>query len=198
MKTVFTIFSVLLGFVSVAQNEDVIDGFTATEFNGKVLLTWSVKQGNTCNGVDILHSLDSVNFTKIGSIEGICGSTQASIAYDFTDLDPEKNVINYYRLQLGGIGYSKIVGAEVLDLAGSNFTIRPNPISDFSELIFDNETAATYKLTVFAPDGTIAYSDRTNGELFLLSRLDFDQGFYFFNIAKEGDKPKIAGKFMVY
>lgn len=197
MRTAFIIIFSLLGFVATAQNEEVIDGLSATEFNGKVLLSWSVRQGYTCNGVDILHSTDSVNFTKIGSIEGICGSTQASIAYSFTDIDPEKNAINYYRLQLGGIGFSIIVNAEVLDLAGSNFIIRPNPVSDFSELIFDNETAATYNLTVYRTDGTLAFSDQTNGELFVLSRLEFDQGFYFFYIAKEGEKPKITGKFSV-
>ena len=92
-----------------AQNEDVIEYLNASEFNGKVLLSWSIMQGNTCNGIQILHSTDSINFSQISSIEGICGSTQQSISYSFTDLSPEKNANNYYRLQLGGLGFSWIV-----------------------------------------------------------------------------------------
>lgn len=197
MKTLASFILICFAFVSSAQNEDVIDGLTATEFNGKVLLTWSVKQGNTCNGVQILHSLDSVNFTQIGSIEGICGSSASSIAYDFTHLDPEKNAINYYRLQLGSIGFSWIVQAEVLDLAGTNYLLRPNPVTDFSELFFDNETATTHYLEVFGTDGHLAYETQTNGELFVLSSNEIDPGFYFFSIRKEGEMPKITGKFLV-
>lgn len=197
MKLLFVTFF-LFSLSSFAQNEDVIEGFTATEFNGKVLLTWSVKQGFTCNGVEILHSLDSVNFTQIGSIEGICGSTAESIAYDFTHLDPDKNVTNYYRLHLGGVGFSKIISTEVLDLAGTNYLLRPNPIVSHSELFFDNETAASYEFTVYTSQGVRVFTDQTNGELFLINRSDFNEGMYFFTINKEWEDPKITGKFLVF
>ena len=198
MKAFLTILFLLFSGVSVAQNEDVIESFTATEFNGKVLLTWSVKKGNTCNGVDILHLIDSVNFTKIGSIEGICGSSSASIPYDFTHLHPKKNAINYYRLSLGGVGFSKIVGAEVLDLSGANYQLRPNPVTDFSELFFANESAQLNVLNVYSSEGVNVYQTQTQGDLFLLDALDFDQGIYFFSVNQEGEDPKITGKFLVY
>jgi len=183
---------------SVGQNEDVIAGLSATEFNGKVLLTWSIKKGNTCNGVKVLHSLDSTNFAQIGSIEGICGSTAESISYDFTHLDPDKNAVNYYRLQLGGIGFSWIVNAEVLDLAGTNYVLRPNPVVGTSELFFDNGTNATFELKVFGLDGIPVHEAETNGELFLLDTQDFLPGFYHFVISKKGELPKIKGKLEVF
>ncbi|MGY8927636.1 MAG: hypothetical protein ACKVJC_10130, partial [Flavobacteriales bacterium] len=77
MKTASILLFMFIGFSSLSQNEDVISHFSATEFNGKVLLTFAITQGNTCNGVVILHSTDSVNFTQVESIEGICGSSQA-------------------------------------------------------------------------------------------------------------------------
>lgn len=198
MKIVFFILFVFVSSLSVAQNEDVIEGFTATEFNGKVLLSWSIKQGNTCNGVEILHSIDSVSFNEIGSFVGICGSSSASISYDFTHLYPEKNAVNYYRLSLGGLGFSKIVSAEVLDLSGANYLLRPNPVTDFSELFFDNETAQLHELSVYSSEGVQVFYEQTTGELFLIDALNFDQGIYFFSIKKEGEVPKLTGKFLVY
>ncbi len=198
MKTALLFIVLCFSLPSFGQNESIIHGFTATEFNGKVLLTWAIVQGETCNGVEILHSVDSVNFTPIGSIEGICGSTAASISYDFTDVDPIENEVNYYRLHLGGAGFSKIVSTEVLDLSGANFLLRPNPVVDFSELIFSNNTAATFELNVLSAQGKMVYEDQTNGELFVIDALDFDQGVYYFSIRKEGEAPKIKGKFIIY
>ena len=42
------------------------------------------------------------------------------------------------------------------------------------------------------------YEDQTNGELFVIDALDFDQGVYYFSIRKEGEAPKITGKFIIY
>lgn len=198
MRSLIIFLGLIVPLCSLGQNEDVIEGLSATEFNGKVLLTWSVKQGNTCNGVQILHSLDSTNFTQIGSIEGICGSSSESISYDFTHLDPGKNAINYYRLHLGGVGFSWIVNAEVLDLAGTNYVLRPNPVVGFSELFFDNGTNATFELKVFGVDGELVHEAETNGELFILNSGDFIQGFYHFAISKKGELPKITGKLEVF
>jgi len=197
MKIISVLLIVLLGFNSMSQNEDVIDGLTATEFNGKVLLTWSIKQGNTCNGVVILRSIDSVNFVEIGSIEGICGSSQEEIHYDFTDISPEKNAVNYYRLSLGGIGFSWIVSAEVIDMGANNSLLRPNPINESAELFFDNETSALMTLKIFSDNGRLVKSESTIGELFILNKSEYGAGMYYYTISFEGTKPEIKGKFIV-
>lgn len=197
MKIISVFLFVLLGFNSLSQNEDIIDGLMATEFNGKVLITWSIKQGNTCNGVLILRSTDSVNFTQIGSIEGICGSSADEIFYDFTDISPVKNAINYYRLSLGGIGFSWIVSAEVIDMGANNSLLRPNPISESSELFFDNETSSLMTLHVYSTDGILVNSENTSSEMFILNKLDYRSGMYFYVIFEEGVKPEVTGKFVV-
>ncbi|MBL4862267.1 MAG: T9SS type A sorting domain-containing protein [Crocinitomicaceae bacterium] len=202
MKLIFYILSALFLTVfsssnAFGQNEDVIDGFTASEFNGKVLLSWTIKQGNTCNGVKILRSTDAFDFAQIGSIQGICGSSAESIAYEFTDLFPVKNAVNYYRLSLGGVGFSWIVSVEVIDLEANNYLLRPNPISDSSQLYFDNETNNVMKLEVFDPSGVRVHEDQTSGELFILDKQDYGSGLYFFVLSKEGTKPFVSGKFVV-
>jgi hypothetical protein len=187
-----------LSLTVTAQNEDVILNFDATEFNGKVLLTWEIEQGYTCNGVQILRSIDSVNFTQIGSIEGICGSTLASIKYNFTDLFPEKNEVNYYRLSLGGIGFSWIISAEVIDVGANNYVIRPNPIVSNAELLYNNDSGKLYKLTVYNNYGEEVYIDYTNSESFIISKQNFSSsGKLFFVISSDESENTVKGNFLV-
>ena len=197
MKTASILLFMFIGFSSLSQNEDVISHFSATEFNGKVLLTFAITQGNTCNGVVILHSTDSVNFTQVESIEGICGSSQAQIEYDFTHLDPEKNVVNYYRLSLGGIGFSWIVSAEVIDLGVNKVLLRPNPIAEGSELFFDNETNSLINLRIYSSAGILIKSEQTTSELFILNGSEFESGMYFYTITPVGINPEVKGRFIV-
>ena len=197
MKTASILLFMFIGFSSLSQNEDVISHFSATEFNGKVLLTFAITQGNTCNGVVILHSTDSVNFTQVESIEGICGSSQAQIEYDFTHLDPEKNVVNYYRLSLGGIGFSWIVSAEVIDLGVNKVLLRPNPIAEGSELFFDNETNSVINLRIYSSARILIKSEQTTSELFILNGSEFESGMYFYTINPEGINPEVKGRFIV-
>lgn len=167
---------VFFGLVSSvsAQNEDVISGLDANELNGKVLLTWSIKQGNTCNGINILRSTDSINFIFVGSINGVCGSSSAELPYEFTDLNPVKNKRNYYRLSLGGIGFSWIVSAEVIDVNSNNYMLRPNPIGDSSELHFKNDGSNTVEFIVYNEMGSKVKSLTTINKKIILSQQDYE------------------------
>jgi hypothetical protein len=182
---------------SFGQNEDVIGGFTATEFNGKVLLSWAVKQGNTCNGIQILRSTDSVNFSPIGSINGICGSTQGDTPYEFTDIAPIKNAINYYRLNMGGIGFSVIVSAEVIDIAENNYLLRPNPIETNSELHFQNDASNTVVVSIYDLNGNLHSRIETIEEMILLSSDSFEAGPYFFVVEDLVRNTQVRGRFVV-
>ena len=180
-----------------AQNEDVIEYLNASEFNGKVLLSWSIMQGNTCNGIQILHSTDSINFSQISSIEGICGSTQQSISYSFTDLSPEKNANNYYRLQLGGLGFSWIVSVEVIDLGMNTSIVRPNPLSKTSELLFDNEANFEVFISVYSSSGVLVNMRSTVSEQILLEKSKYTAGLYHYVLTSEESGVFGTGKFVV-
>lgn len=195
----FNILLVFFGLLSnaSAQNEDVIGYFNASEFNGKVLLTWSIKQGNTCNGVQVLRSTDSINFAPIGSINGVCGSTLEEVPYELTDVNPIKNERNYYRLSLGGIGFSWIVSAEVIDISSNNYLLRPNPISDSSELHFQNDASNTIEISIFNQSGVRVKAYSTIEEKVVLSKSDYSKGVYFFTIIDSVGDSKVTGKFLV-
>ena len=193
-----TVFFLIVSTHVLSQNEDVIEAFSASEFNNKVLLAFSITQGNTCNGVEIFRSTDSLNYTKVGSIEGICGSTQETIKYEFTDSDPVINNVNYYRLLLGGFGYSWVVSTEVIDVSGADYLLNPNPVTYTSELNFDNESNDLITLKVFALSGELVHSESTIGEQFVLNRLDYNSGLYLFHLIPQSGMDVISGKFVVF
>ena len=200
MKSIiYNLVFLIFGFVSSvsAQNEDVISNLSADEINGKVLLTWSIKQGNTCNGINILRSTDSVNFIFIGSINGVCGSSQEELPYEFTDLDPEKNKRNYYRLSLGGIGFSWIVSSEVIDVTSNNYLLRPNPIVDSSELHFKNDASNIIEFIVYDNMGNKVKSLTTIEKKIILQQQDYKSGMYFFVLINATHNNKISGRFVV-
>lgn len=182
---------------AVGQNENVVLNLTATEFNGKVLLTWSVTQGNTCNGITILHSTDTNNFTQVGTIEGICGSTAETIAYQFTDDAPSVNQTNYYKLSLGGIGFSYSVNVDVIDAGDQVYIVTPNPVSNESQLIFDNENQENVIITFFNERGEIVHEESSSEQSISIGREKFKQGAYFFVLKSDGTIEPFSGKFSV-
>lgn len=180
-----------------AQNEEVVLNLSATEFNGKVLLTWAITQGNTCNGINILHATDSVNFSPIGSIEGICGSTAETIDYQFTDNTPSVNQSNYYKLSMGGLGFSYSVNVDVIDAGDQTYIVSPNPVYNESQLIFNNENQENITITFFNERGEVIGEQSSSEQSIAINRSKFTQGTYFFVLKSDGAIESFSGKFSV-
>jgi hypothetical protein len=178
--------------------QGAVTNFKAEEINENVYLTWTIKQGFTCNGVEVLRSTDSVNFVKVGDIEGICGSTAEEIHYDFTDIFPEKNADNFYRLSLGGLGFSSIISIRVVDLPANKYLVVPNPLTENTQIFFENSAFAICSLTVYDPGGQPLYQAMTTGEAFSLQKENFPDGVYFFRISYDNSKEDLVGRFVAY
>ncbi|OFZ21138.1 MAG: hypothetical protein A3D92_15710 [Bacteroidetes bacterium RIFCSPHIGHO2_02_FULL_44_7] len=197
MKTGLLIVFFLQLLTANAQVGDTVMNFRAEELNGNVYLTWSIKQGFTCNGMDVYRSIDSAHYTKIGDIEGICGSSAAAIAYDFTDQFPEKNTRNYYRLSLGGVTNSHAISIDIIDISANKYLIVPNPVNFESDLYFENASSATCVLTTMDGRGIQIISETNTDEVFQLRAGDYASGTYWFRIDYGNGNPSIAGSFVV-
>ncbi len=197
MRRTFFILCLLILSSSFAQNEAVIGYFNATELNGRVFLTWNIKQGNTCNGVKVEHSVDSVNFAEIGSIEGVCGSNSANVAYEFTHHNPTLNAVNYYRLLLGGVGYSWVISEKLVAINELGYTIAPQPITEKSTLYFENPNNKEHRFIVSSLSGGIVHSELSLGEQINLGELKFRSGIYYFELQEVGTSTNVRGKFIV-
>jgi len=180
-----------------AQDGIVQLPFSAKEVSGKVFLNWTMNLGQTCNGIDITRSTDNLNFSPIGNIQGICGSPFDTVSYSFLDESPIPNQINYYRLQLGNLGPSKILSIEIIDIQGTGFQVRPNPIVDVGRIYFDNDQSEEYRLTLISVDGLALRQLITRNDFFDLNVSELSTGAYIFRIESNEGLVKVVSKLMV-
>lgn len=196
LKKLTCILSILLSTYGrhAAAQQVGISNF-ALYTNGKtVILSWSLDSGSTCNGIEILRSLDTTNFMKVGEIPGVCGSSSAVTSYTFTDCCPELNRTNYYRLKLGLSQYSAIraiyldyveSGAVLIKMGSGTITFR-----------FNNRQNKLYSLRVFNEHGREVFkAENIPGEEVRLEQNDFPNGTYFYRL--EGDGNLYKGKIVL-
>lgn len=127
---------VLLFFFAQPGRAQYLREFNAIQSGNGVELSFIIAGGNTCNGIDILRSTDSLNYYVIGDIAGICGSPTEDTRYSYTDRNPVPNARNFYRLDLRTLGYAGQVSVFVLYFEEERILLFPNPVSDRSSVYF--------------------------------------------------------------
>ncbi len=183
--------------ITVAQTHPILGKFTVSENEGEVYLSWSIIAGSTCNGIQIYRSSDSINFSQIGEIPGVCGSVDFVQPYDFTDNNPAKNSVNYYRLELGNQGFSQIVSVEIIDIASNGYQIRPHPANAETKIYFDNDTKQEQRLSLYNLNGIEVFTATTKGDFVQLNTFFLQSGLYLFTISVSGSLPTAQGKLLV-
>lgn len=183
--------------VSMAQENEIIARFDVELLNEKVYLDFTIKSGNTCNGIGVLRSTDSTNFDQIYKFNGICGSSSISIDYNYTDVTPEKNKVNYYQLDLADFGFSSVKSILVIDLNSESYFLKGNPLINESILYFNNPNQSVVELKIINHTGKSVYSQITKENFFHLERSVFESGIYYFEIRREGGQGPIYGKVIV-
>ena len=186
-----------ISLASIAQDGRIQLRFSATETNGKVFLDWTMNFGQTCNGIDITRSSDSLNFTSIGSILGICGSPTDTVRYSFVDESPLPNQTNHYRLSLGNLGPSQVVSIEVINLEGSSTQVRPNPITSIGQIFFSNERRRPHTLEIVSYNGQVKERLISREEFFRIDGALLNQGVHVFRILDEDSEVVSTGKLVV-
>ena len=180
-----------------AQEHSILGSFFAKEINGKALLNWHIKAGSSCNGIQIFRSTDSIHFSQIWDIQGVCGNISEPQNYNFTDNNPVKNKVNYYRLELGNTGFSHVVSVEVTDINNGAYQIRPNPVNSEFKIYFDNDKAQEQQLIIYNMSGVQVFSSFTNENIFLLDAGILPSGLFLFTISTPENLPTLHGKLIV-
>lgn len=187
----------LLSFNTSAQLHPILGKFYATEFSGKVYLNWQIISGSTCNGIRIYRSIDAKEFSDIGYIPGVCGNASSPQNYDFIDSNAVKNKINYYRLELGNLGFTELVSLTLVDLQTKGTQIRPNPINGKGKIFFDNILNQEHHLLIYNSQGSLVDSISSLDNYFSLNAESFDTGIYFFTITSNEGVLKVSSKFSI-
>tara|TARA_B100001057_G_scaffold490395_1_gene578563 strand:+ start:5156 stop:5722 length:567 start_codon:yes stop_codon:yes gene_type:complete len=177
------------------SSQSILDDFAIDLNQGKVLLAWTIKSGNVCNGIQIYRSSneDSINFELIEDIQGVCGDLISAVAYTYTDETPTPNKVNYYKLLLGQ-EFSDVLGIEVLFIPSRSYMLKPHPVRNSSALYFNNSNNHNFELKIFDDFGSIVYLHETNSNRFILDSTMVASGLYYFTLENKSEKSIINGK----
>jgi hypothetical protein len=198
MKYLICLIGLILNSLIFSQDAPQVSKFTVDAINGKVYLNWTIEAGGTCNGIGILRSTDSLIFQEVGLLEGVCGSLSFPTNYSFTDDSPLENKTNYYKLDLGGNGFSQIVGIEVIIIGEEDYVIFSNPLSDLSVLHFKNETNQVVELSVYDANGSLCLVKKTDESKLILEQAEFpSKGIYRFMLSNSNQNLVFSGKIVV-
>lgn len=188
MVRILAIILLALGGAAAApaqEADDFLSSFFAVQEDEQVYLRWTIKGGNTCDGTRIQRSADQLNYVEIGEISGICGSPDLPVTYDFTDSLPEKNRINYYRLELGQYGFTSPLAVELIILNDDGYALHPNPLSTRSKLSFANPGAETLRFTLVNIQGKTVLQQSTNSNQLWIEGGRLRSGVYVFKLRSE-------------
>lgn len=196
MKTFLYVFVFLLCFFR-SSAQDAIIQFSVVQLDNKIQLNFTLKAGYTCNGIGIYRSADSVNFTLIGDIQGVCGSNDRNESYSYTDYSPIKNSKNYYRLEPGTLGTSGIASVFFIDISENDVLVYPNPVTAATAIYTLNTSHEERTLNIFTAEGKHLYrSEPWRGSTFALPLEKLKGGIFYFTISSGGAE-RFKGNFTV-
>jgi hypothetical protein len=181
---------------AAAQSSPMLGRFIAQENNGIVYINLQILAGSTCNGIKLFHSVDSVNYSEIGRIEGVCGDISNPESYNFIHQFPAPG-LNYYKLELGIGSFSDVILIEIIMVEESSYQIRPNPVINKSRIYFNNESHEKYNLFMHNINGQKVLELTTKEEYFEINAQALKAGLYIFTIFDFFNKPFDTGKLIV-
>jgi len=179
-----------------AQETMILSGFNGKAADKSVLLQWTIRQGQTCLGTIIERSPDTLHFEPIGEIPGICGSSGSPVPYLFNDESPLVNQVNYYRLELGGQGYSRILAIPYFAEGNSGSLVIPNPANQETRIHFENKEERPFQLTLTDMQGKTVLQQQGSTGMAALELGHLPSGTYFYRVSIK-DKPLITGKLLI-
>lgn len=160
-----------------------IQKFDAILSGTVVGVRFSISAGSSCNGYNVLHSIDSVNYYPIYNYAGICGELSKSQDHAFDHLSPTYDIVNFYKIELIGLETSPPRRVYVPSSAKVNMLLYPNPIlTNFDALNIRVFNANNTRLVGFIynqsgkPMKTLDFT--TKGEYASFNVFDMNNGLY--------------------
>ncbi len=197
MKFNLLAFLLLFYFQTYAQFTPQLDKFQAQQKDGIVYLDWVLSSGSVCLGIKIERSDDSVQFTEIGFVGGICGNLTKPTSYQFEDNSPIFNKKMYYRLSYPGLGVSEVINITVIHVAKNDYEANPTPSVGITKLNFYNPKFERHTLKVSNLSGIVVLELESSESYFEIDVSELDPGIYQFYIYNESNTNTVSGRVLV-
>ena len=193
------IFAPAFSHFGFAQKEDttsILAGFSLRQVDNRIQISFAIKGGSSCNGVELERSENGVDFEVINFIPGICGGTDKTEYYTLADQNPVAHNNSYYRLQLGQQERTATLTIRFIPLK-DGYRVFPNPAQHFTIIRFNNPQELQHELYIFDARGLIVEnaSGITSSEIYL-DLQNYASGKYFFTLARQNGSG-VKGRFIV-
>ncbi len=198
LKIVFTIlYSINYSLTFAQERTDIIKSFDVENTGKYVKASCIIKSGNTCTGIRLYRSTDSINFLVIGIIPGVCGFDDNESYYELNDTLPIVNDTAYYKMEFGGSGFTETIAIEFLDLNNQSIQIWPNPINDISRVVTLNKDFKEFEYEIYSMSGKKLEKGIGRGDKFKINSEAYTDGLYYLIIKNIKDSEVFQTKFIV-
>ncbi|MGB1004854.1 MAG: T9SS type A sorting domain-containing protein [Salibacteraceae bacterium] len=177
-------------------NTSILDSYSVIEVDGTVYISCVISSGSTCNGINVFKSTDSIDFQVIGNIAGVCGSSDNPVRYEFTDEQPKINAVNYYKLELGGVGFTPTLSVDFRSFQDNQVQIAPNPITNSGIIFFKNPTNEKVQIEITSITGATVFNSFTNAEKLNLNSIPWVSGMYLVKVIFSDSTKNQYGKLL--
>jgi hypothetical protein len=197
IRTVILFAFLCIGNLVIAQDHFLLDKFEVFEGEGRVFVRCIISSGNTCNGIKVFRGEDTLSLELIGEIPGICGNSSHPVAYEFIDESPILNRKSYYKLELGGYGFTKSRSILLINTESLGFQVRPNPALNLTTLFFENIFFQNVSITLIDGVGREVLNASTKTSRVDLNLYQIAAGTYTFIITYGETGSRLTGKLCV-
>lgn len=182
-----TLLLILFPLTAFSQSgHSILRDFSARQEGEAIILDWTIKGGNTCQGISIERfSNEQQLFQPIGQYDGICGSTENDERYEFVDSFPLPNQTNLYRLELGHQGYTNVLSVEFFTFNADDYILLGNPLVERTRIVFDNPLGDECQFSLYDLGGKLISNSETSGGEIVLLKDGLRTGIYLFNITSK-------------
>lgn len=182
MKYAYYILFVLTIYINTKtyaqERTDILEAFNIENVGKYIKASCIIKAGNTCAGIKLYRSTDSLNFNLINILPGVCGYDNIPAYYELLDTLPIRNTKAYYKMEFGGSGFTEILAVEFFDFNNSKIEIWPNPIDSYLQVYIENLNSEIINYTIIDNSGIQIYNATTIDNSFKLNVDFLSTGLY--------------------
>lgn len=170
------------GFAGAQENHPFIKSISLFQQEDVVVLRWVIHGGNTCQGMRIFRSENEIDFSQVGIISGICGSTDSDELYTYVDSSAVANANNYYHIEFGSQGLSDAEGIFFEQFGEDDILVLPDPINNRARVLFSNDDYELALLRVVDRNGLLFREMTSMNQEIMVNMSGWKGGLYYFQL----------------
>lgn len=194
MKAIRTCLTLLLTSFLAHSSFAVVmfDSVSGIQSSNYIMVDWQTSSELNNDYFTLERSLDSINYTTVGSVVGIGNSSMIN-RYSYTDSSVTSGQTYYYRIKQtdldGSFSYSDTIrmsvdiSSQVSTLPSFDVQLYPNPSTNDFHLILDGSNNLPCSIKIFDSKGRLVRSiyGVISNEV-VIPRQDLENGIYFLRI----------------